>query len=99
MSLYKLTICACVYSQPDDMVASALKAFYSDPEIYYLVVDSISQLITVGTDQLGSNKRFVQDIWSLIHIFAKHLKPTRTHSKCTLLDSYDPSCLALSTCR
>jgi hypothetical protein len=70
-----------LYSQPDDMVASALKAFYGDPEIYYLVVDSISELITVGTDQLSTNKRFVQDIWSLIHIFSKNLKPIRTNSK------------------
>lgn len=63
------------------MVASALKVFYSDPEIYYLVVDSISELITVGTSQLSTNKRFVQDIWSVIHIFAKHLKPIGTNSK------------------
>lgn len=82
-----------IYRQPDDMVASALKAFYSDPEIYYLVVDSISELVTVGTDQVSTNKRFVQDIWSLIHIFAKHLKPIRTNSKCTLPSSYDSSCL------
>jgi hypothetical protein len=68
------------------MVASALKAFYSDPEVYYLVVDSISELITVGTDQLSSNKRFVQDIWSVIHIFAKKLKHIGTNSKFRILD-------------
>jgi hypothetical protein len=63
------------------MVVSALKVFYSDPEIYYLVVDSISELITVGTSQVSTNKRFVQDIWSVIHMFAKKLKPIGTNSK------------------
>jgi predicted site-specific integrase-resolvase len=62
------------------MVTEALKSFNSDPEVYYLVVDSISELITVGKDELTSNKRFVQDIWSLIHIFAKKLKPIRNSS-------------------
>lgn len=67
------------------MVATALKVFHNDPEIYYLVVDSISELITVGTSQLTTNKCFVQDVWSIIHIFAKKLKPISTNSKCQSL--------------
>lgn len=63
------------------MVTSALKAFYNDPQLYYLVVDSISELITVGTDHVSSNKGFVEDIWCVIHIFAKKLKPIGTNSK------------------
>lgn len=65
------------------MVTSALKIFQSDPEIYYLVVDSISELVTVGTNQLSSNKKAVQDVWSIIHIFAKALKPMKNNSKYT----------------
>jgi hypothetical protein len=56
------------------MMNSALKLFSNDPEVYYLVVDSISELVSVGSTQIKTNKRLVQDIWSVVHMFAKNLK-------------------------
>jgi hypothetical protein len=75
--MLKTSLC----SQPDDMVASALKSFYSDPEVYYLVVDSISELVTIGKQHTKTNKQFVLDIWGIIHLFAKSLKSMNTSSK------------------
>ncbi|RCH79977.1 hypothetical protein CU098_001618, partial [Rhizopus stolonifer] len=60
--------------QPSDMVASALNFFSQDPELYCLVVDSISEIITIGSDQISTNRNFVQDIWNIVNLFSKSLK-------------------------
>ncbi|KAI8328615.1 hypothetical protein EDC96DRAFT_71023 [Choanephora cucurbitarum] len=67
--------------QPDDFAASALKTFHSEPDIYYLVVDSISELVKIGSDQIPLNKPFVQDIWRVIHLFIKSLASVKGNSK------------------
>ena len=69
------------HSQPDDFAASALKTFHSEPDIYYLVVDSISELVKIGSDQIPLNKPFVQDIWRVIHLFIKSLASVKGNSK------------------
>lgn len=61
------------------MMASALNSFQKDPELYYLVVDSVNELMSVGVHQISTDKQFVKDVWCVVHTLAKHLKPIKTN--------------------
>lgn len=44
-------------SQSDDIILTALKSFNGDPEMYYIVVETVWELLKLGQDKLKHDKR------------------------------------------
>lgn len=55
--LISLSLSLCI-SHSDDIIVNALKSLNDDPEMYYVVVETLWELLKLGQDKLKQDKRY-----------------------------------------
>ncbi|CAO3598599.1 unnamed protein product [Absidia cylindrospora] len=59
-----------VWSHSDDIIINALKSLNDDPEMYYVVVETLWELLKLGQDKMKQDKSLAMDIWSIVKSLA-----------------------------